>query len=228
MGSPGTWLDLVGLESVLIRHIQGVGYDVLEFIAAQIRRIFFDGYSVLVVRTVIFKISSFKLQNACLLVKFHQGYHHPRINLNSLIKQPNEILASELQLNLQPPRLMQLSPKKENQDKYYDYYGEKGHYTNDYFQLRRQLEMALESRKLNHMIKDVRRRGRGNTKGRDTGKDKSINRSGSIDEGDVQALLREPEPRYKVAPKEHSVGFSRFRGWCSETIVKNRIGSGLR
>ncbi|GKB00495.1 hypothetical protein Tco_0828488 [Tanacetum coccineum] len=26
----------------------------------------------------------------------HQGYHHPRVNLNSLTKQPKEILASEL------------------------------------------------------------------------------------------------------------------------------------
>ncbi|GKC13223.1 hypothetical protein Tco_1010005 [Tanacetum coccineum] len=70
---------------------------------------------------------------------------------------------------------MQLPPKKENQDKYCDYHGEKGHYTNDCFQLRRQLEMALESEKLNHLIKDVRQRGRENARGRDAGKDKVIN-----------------------------------------------------
>nr|GEU87492.1 hypothetical protein [Tanacetum cinerariifolium] len=40
--------------------------------------------------------------------------------------------------------------------------------------LRRQLEMAIESRKLNHLIKDARQRGRGNVKGRDAGKDKVI------------------------------------------------------
>nr|GEZ17174.1 reverse transcriptase domain-containing protein [Tanacetum cinerariifolium] len=39
----------------------------------------------------------------------------------------------------------------------------------------RQLEMALESGKLNHLIKDVRQRGRGNAKGKDAGKDKVIN-----------------------------------------------------
>ncbi|GKC92689.1 hypothetical protein Tco_1158131 [Tanacetum coccineum] len=104
-----------------------------------------------------------------------QGFHHPRFNLSSLTKLPKEILASEPQLNLQPPRPMQLPPKKENQDKYCDYHGEKGHYTNDCFQLRRQLEMALESGKLNHLIKDVRQRGRGSAKGRDAGKDKVIN-----------------------------------------------------
>nr|GEW51856.1 hypothetical protein [Tanacetum cinerariifolium] len=86
-----------------------------------------------------------------------------------------EILASEPQLNLQPPRPMQLPPKKENQDKYCDYHKEKGHYTNDCFQLRRQLEMALESGKLNHLIKDVRQRGRRNAKGKDARKDKVIN-----------------------------------------------------
>ncbi|GJV97439.1 hypothetical protein Tco_1549016 [Tanacetum coccineum] len=66
-----------------------------------------------------------------------QGFHHPRFNLGSLTKLPKEILALELQLNLQPPRPMQLSPKKENQDKYCDYHGEKGHYTNNCFQLKR-------------------------------------------------------------------------------------------
>nr|GEV38686.1 hypothetical protein [Tanacetum cinerariifolium] len=83
-----------------------------------------------------------------------QGFHHPRLNLNSLTKLSKEILASEPQLNLQPPRPMQLPLKKENHDKYCDYHREKGHYTNDCFQPRRQLEMALELGKLNHLIKD--------------------------------------------------------------------------
>nr|GEV01517.1 reverse transcriptase domain-containing protein [Tanacetum cinerariifolium] len=39
----------------------------------------------------------------------------------------------------------------------------------------RQLEMALESGNLNHLIKDVRQRGQGNAKGKDIGKDKVIN-----------------------------------------------------
>nr|GEX33223.1 reverse transcriptase domain-containing protein [Tanacetum cinerariifolium] len=65
-----------------------------------------------------------------------QGFYHPRFNLSSLTKFPKEMLASEPQLNLQPPRPMQLPPRKENLDKYYDYHGEKGHYTNDCFQLR--------------------------------------------------------------------------------------------
>ncbi|GJV65220.1 hypothetical protein Tco_1476048 [Tanacetum coccineum] len=55
------------------------------------------------------------------------GHQYPRLNLNSLTKHPKEILALELQLNLSPPRPMQLPPKKENQDRYCDYHGEKGH-----------------------------------------------------------------------------------------------------
>nr|GEX43619.1 reverse transcriptase domain-containing protein [Tanacetum cinerariifolium] len=104
-----------------------------------------------------------------------QGFHHPRFNLSSLTKLSKKILASKPQLNLQPPRPMQLPPKKKNQDKYCDYHGEKRHYTNNCFQLRRQLEMALASGKLNHLIKDVRQRGRGNAKGRDAGKEKVTN-----------------------------------------------------
>ncbi|GKB02019.1 reverse transcriptase domain-containing protein [Tanacetum coccineum] len=59
------------------------------------------------------------------------------------------------------------TPKKENLDKYCDYHGEKGHYTNDCYQLERQLEAALESGKLNHLVKDVRQRG--NNRGRQQG-----------------------------------------------------------
>ncbi|GKE09682.1 reverse transcriptase domain-containing protein, partial [Tanacetum coccineum] len=73
--------------------------------------------------------------------------------------RPKEILATELQLQLPPPPSLIGAPKRENLDKYCDYHGEKGHYTNDCFQLKRQLEAALESGKLNYLVKDVRQRG---------------------------------------------------------------------
>nr|GEX19438.1 hypothetical protein [Tanacetum cinerariifolium] len=126
----------------------------------------------------------------------HEGYHHLRLNLNSLTKQPEEILASESQLNLQPPRPMKLPPKKENQDRYFDYHGEKGHYTNNCFRLRRQLEMALKSGKLNHLIKDVRQRGRGampeKIRGRHGGvsNTQSVCRSGSIGRGFAGGVVK--------------------------------------
>ncbi|GKC22312.1 hypothetical protein Tco_1024462 [Tanacetum coccineum] len=52
-------------------------------------------------------------------------------------------------------------PNKENLNRYCDYYNEKGHSTNDCFHLKRQLEIAIESGKLNHLIKDVRQIGKG-------------------------------------------------------------------
>ncbi|GKB44035.1 hypothetical protein Tco_0888977 [Tanacetum coccineum] len=51
-------------------------------------------------------------------------------------------------------------PSKENLNKYRDYHNEKGHSTNYCFYLKKQLEIALEFGKLNHLVKDVRQRGR--------------------------------------------------------------------
>ncbi|GJR61462.1 hypothetical protein Tco_1503624 [Tanacetum coccineum] len=67
-----------GLEVDSIRRIQWVGYGVLGISwsrdDARIRRIFFDGYGVLVFRIVFFKISSLKLPNARLLLIFTKYY----------------------------------------------------------------------------------------------------------------------------------------------------------
>ncbi|GJX43816.1 reverse transcriptase domain-containing protein, partial [Tanacetum coccineum] len=86
------------------------------------------------------------------------------VGLESLRKQPKEILATEPQLQLPPCPPTVGTPRKENLDRYCDYHGEKGHYINDCHMLKKQLEAALESGKLNHLIKDVRQRG--NTRGR--------------------------------------------------------------
>ncbi|GJX68462.1 hypothetical protein Tco_0304189, partial [Tanacetum coccineum] len=85
-----------------------------------------------------------------------------------------------------PPRpSMVAPPKKENLDMYCDYHGEKGHYTNDCYHLKRQLEAVLESGKLNHMVKDVRQRGsnRGRQSGNNNGRGKVIN---MVQEGDAE------------------------------------------
>ncbi|GJS41869.1 reverse transcriptase domain-containing protein [Tanacetum coccineum] len=99
------------------------------------------------------------------------------VGLESLRKQPKEILATEPQLQLPPCPLMMGTPRKENLDRYCDYHGEKGHYTNDYHKLKKQLEAALESGKLNHLLKDVRQRsnGRGRGPGNNGGRGKVIN-----------------------------------------------------
>ncbi|GJZ21060.1 hypothetical protein Tco_0558099 [Tanacetum coccineum] len=85
----------------------------------------------------------------------------PVLALDSLTKRPKEILATETQLRLTIPRPMLNPLRSRNTDRYCDYHQEKGHYTNVCIQLRKQLEMALGSGKLNHLVKDVRRRERG-------------------------------------------------------------------
>nr|GEX20322.1 hypothetical protein [Tanacetum cinerariifolium] len=93
---------------------------------------------------------------------------------DSLVKQPNEILATKLQLQLPSCPLMIGTPK-ENLDRYCDYHMEKRHYTNDCYQMKRQLEDALELEKLRHLIKDVRQRQ--SNKGRQS---RNNNRKGKV------------------------------------------------
>ncbi|GJS04388.1 hypothetical protein Tco_0320896 [Tanacetum coccineum] len=93
----------------------------------------------------------------------NQEFHRPKevLTLDSLSSTPQEILATEHQLHLPQPAPLVGVPSKENLNRYCDYHNEKGHNTNDYFHLKRQLKIALESGKLNHLIKDVRQRGKG-------------------------------------------------------------------
>ncbi|GKC05684.1 reverse transcriptase domain-containing protein [Tanacetum coccineum] len=107
----------------------------------------------------------------------NQELHWPSavLTLDSLSITPHEILATEHQLNLPQPAPLIGAPSKENLNRYCDYHNEKGHSTNDCFHLKRQLEMALESGKLNHLVKDVRQRGKGNQRNNGPQKAKVIN-----------------------------------------------------
>ncbi|GKD80769.1 reverse transcriptase domain-containing protein [Tanacetum coccineum] len=122
----------------------------------------------------------------------HQRQEVNQLSLESLVKRPNEILATELQLQLPPPSSLVGTPKKENMDRYCDYHGEKGHYNNDCFQLKRQLEIALESGKLNHLVKDVRQRGgnRGRQRGNDSTHGRIINMHRPMGKIELEVLLR--------------------------------------
>ncbi|GKB16650.1 hypothetical protein Tco_0850573 [Tanacetum coccineum] len=105
----------------------------------------------------------------------NQDFHRPKVvlTLSSLSSTPQEILATEHQLNLPQPAPLVGVPSKENLNRYCDYHNEKGHITNDCFHLK--LEIALESGKLNHLIKDVRQRGKGGQLGNSPQKAKIIN-----------------------------------------------------
>ncbi|PWA59654.1 reverse transcriptase domain-containing protein [Artemisia annua] len=70
---------------------------------------------------------------------------HQRPGIGALTKPPREILATERHLNLPAPRPTGVRPTKENSDKFCEYHKEHGHITNHCKQLKKQLEIALES-----------------------------------------------------------------------------------
>ncbi|GKC21031.1 reverse transcriptase domain-containing protein [Tanacetum coccineum] len=106
-----------------------------------------------------------------------------------------------------------------NHLRYCEYHGEKGHYTNDCFHLKKQLEVAMESRKLNHLIKDVRQMGnnQGRPTGSNNGKGKVINmvHKNGKDLKPVQVMLEHcfdhlsPNIKARLIPTQTElVGFS--------------------
>ncbi|GKA78852.1 reverse transcriptase domain-containing protein [Tanacetum coccineum] len=52
--------------------------------------------------------------------------------------------------------------RKQNLNKFCDYHGDKGHNTNDCYQLKKQIEEVVASRKLAHLVKDIRRNNQHN------------------------------------------------------------------
>ncbi|GJU90301.1 hypothetical protein Tco_1302724 [Tanacetum coccineum] len=48
------------------------------------------------------------------------------------------------------------TPEKQNLNKFCDYHGDRGHNTNDCYQLKKQIEEVVASGKLAHLVKDIR------------------------------------------------------------------------
>ncbi|GJY61267.1 hypothetical protein Tco_0461924 [Tanacetum coccineum] len=61
----------------------------------------------------------------------------------------------------EPPPLIG-TPKKLNLNKFFDYHGDKGHNTNDCYQLKKQIEEAVAEGKLDHLVKDIHRNNQRN------------------------------------------------------------------
>ncbi|GKB38163.1 hypothetical protein Tco_0883105, partial [Tanacetum coccineum] len=78
-----------------------------------------------------------------------------------LTKTPKEILAMESISFLEPPPLIR-TPKNQNLNKFCDYHGDKGDNTNDCYQLKKQIEEAVASGKLAHLVKDILRNNQRN------------------------------------------------------------------
>ncbi|GJT46825.1 hypothetical protein Tco_0955540 [Tanacetum coccineum] len=51
------------------------------------------------------------------------------------------------------------TPEKRNMNKFYDYHQDRGHNTNDCYHLKKQIEEAVASRRLAHLVKDIRQGG---------------------------------------------------------------------
>nr|GEW53976.1 reverse transcriptase domain-containing protein [Tanacetum cinerariifolium] len=77
-----------------------------------------------------------------------------------LIKNPKEILAMEAgKVTFANPPPMSGAPASRNNNKYYDFHGDKGHNTEDYLQLKRQTEEAARSGRLAHLVKEIKQGG---------------------------------------------------------------------
>ncbi|GJZ85626.1 hypothetical protein Tco_0650965 [Tanacetum coccineum] len=78
-----------------------------------------------------------------------------------LTKTPKEILAMESISFPEPPPLIR-THEKQNLNKFCDYHGDRGHNTNDCYQLKKQIEEAVTSEKLAHLVKDIRQNNQRN------------------------------------------------------------------
>ncbi|KAJ0481352.1 putative aspartic peptidase domain superfamily [Helianthus annuus] len=79
------------------------------------------------------------------------------MSFTPLTKTPQEILANEeVKQNFRPPRPLPKSRKNENSTQYCEFHEEKGHHTNDCFQLKKRIEEAVKSGELAHLVKGVR------------------------------------------------------------------------
>ncbi|GJV66787.1 hypothetical protein Tco_1482296 [Tanacetum coccineum] len=78
-----------------------------------------------------------------------------------LIKTPKDILAME---SVSFPKTQPLigTPEKQNLNKFYDYHRDRGHNTNDCYQLKKQIKEVVASGKLAHLVKDIRQNNQRN------------------------------------------------------------------
>ncbi|GJV13305.1 reverse transcriptase domain-containing protein [Tanacetum coccineum] len=96
-----------------------------------------------------------------------------REGFTPLTKTLKEILAMD-NVNFPPPPLLMGTTEKRNMNKLCDYHQDQGHNTNDCYHLKKQIEEAVASGRLAHLVKDIRKGGQKN-KGSTKGKENVIN-----------------------------------------------------
>ncbi|GJW33050.1 hypothetical protein Tco_0053082 [Tanacetum coccineum] len=86
-----------------------------------------------------------------------------------LTKTPREILAMD-NVNFPPLPSMVRILEKRNMNKFCDYHQDRGHNTNDCYHLKKQIEEAVASGRLVHLVKDIKQgiqKSKGSTKGKE-------------------------------------------------------------
>ncbi|GJR52101.1 hypothetical protein Tco_1402622 [Tanacetum coccineum] len=110
-------------------------------------------------------------------------------------------------VNFPPPPPMVGTPEKRNMNKFCDYHRDRGHNTNDCYHLKKQIEEAVASGRLAHLVKDIRQGGQ-KSKGSAKGREKVINMVRSqgyrkrpyerVEHWMDNALTFPPVPRYQL------------------------------
>ncbi|GKA99974.1 hypothetical protein Tco_0827968 [Tanacetum coccineum] len=75
--------------------------------------------------------------------------------LTPLIKTPKEILVMET-VKFKAPPPMSGPTEGRNKNKFCEFHGDKGHDTDEYIHLRKQIEEAVKSGQLSHLIKELK------------------------------------------------------------------------
>ncbi|GJT77637.1 reverse transcriptase domain-containing protein [Tanacetum coccineum] len=76
-----------------------------------------------------------------------------------LIKTPKEILAMDI-VKFKAPPPMTRPAENQNKNKFCEFHGDKGHNTDECIHLRRQIEEAVKSGQLSHLVKEIKQGGR--------------------------------------------------------------------
>nr|GEU91387.1 hypothetical protein [Tanacetum cinerariifolium] len=96
-----------------------------------------------------------------------------REGFTPLTKTPKEIFAMD-NVNFPPPLLMVGILEKRSMNKFYNYHQDRGHNTNDYYHLKKQIEEVTTLGRLAHLMKDIMQGGQ-KGKGSAKGEEKVIN-----------------------------------------------------
>ncbi|GKA36970.1 reverse transcriptase domain-containing protein [Tanacetum coccineum] len=107
-------------------------------------------------------------QKWSVLLKGTKGTFVRKDTFTLLTKTPKEILSMESVSFPEPPPLIE-TLENQNLNKFRDYHEDIGHNTNDCYQLKKQIEEAVASRKLAHLVKDIRRNNQRNENQRRNG-----------------------------------------------------------